>query len=257
MKARNKQTRWLLVGLLFGLLAATGLMTGLILTHHSGVRFVTAASQPVSPKHAIAQRLHALVAAIGGKRTLSYGAVAPSAHEIAHGAYSNDPQPRTNSHSDSSSNDVTAMTGAGPQSAPVGGTGDAPQRTNAPAISSTDPTPSEDGRYVYSGYVPLECGLPAGCGVVSGGHVSHPPSLGVGTVPVARNSQGSNPPDGGPNDPGQGSDPQNPAPNPSVTAAPELDPATLAGAITLLLGSLAVLRGRRVRLSRARSRVTR
>ena len=41
-------------------------------------------------------------------------------------------------------------------------------------------------------------------------------------------------------------------------AAPQLDPATLAGASSLLLSPLAVLRGRRVRVARAtRSRVTR
>lgn len=254
MKARNRKTRWLLVSLLFGFLAAMGM----ILTHHSRVGFVTTASQPVPPKQAMIQRLHAaLVAAIGGKQTLLSPAIGPPAHELAHSAYSNDPQPDTSGHSDSSSN-ATAMTGASPQGMPVGGTDDGPQQTNPSATSSTDPTAPEDGRYVYSGYVPLECGLPAGCGVVSTGHASHPPSTTVGTVPVAHDSQGANPPEGGPNDPGQSSNPPGPGSDSSVAAAPELDPATLAGAITLLLGSLAVLRGRRVRLSRApRSRVTR
>lgn len=249
MKARHNKTRWFLLSLLFGLLAATGL----ILTHRGSVRFVTTATQPVPLKHATMQRLHAaLLAAIGGKQTVMAPVVAPPAHEIVRRAYSNDPQPRASAHSEPSSN-ATAM-GGGPQSAPVGGADDPAPQTNQPALSSADPPAPQDGRYAYSGYIPLECGLPAGCGVVSAGHVSHPPSLGVGTVPVARNSQGSNPPDDGPN-PQTGSDPQSPGPGPSVTAAPELDPATLAGAITLLLGSLAVLRGRRVRV--ARRRVTR
>lgn len=259
MKARHKKTRWSLISLLFGLLAATGLMTGMILTHHRGVAFVTTATQPVSPGHAVMQRLHAaLVAATEGKQTLTHDVVAPLAHELAHATSSNDPQSYPGGHTGASSNNATAMAGAQPQSVPVGGTGDGTQQSNPRASSGAGPTTPQEGQYAYNGFIPLDCGLPAGCGVVNTGYVTHPPSSGVDTAPIARNSQGSNPPDDGPNDPGQGSNPQDPGPNPSVTAAPELDPGTLAGAITLLLGSLAVLRGRRVRLSRAApGRVTR
>jgi len=254
MKARNRKSRWLLIGLLFGILATTGLF----LTHRHGVRFITIASQPVPSKHTIVQQLHAaLVAATSGKQTLTPRVVAPSAHEVVDSAYSNYPQNHTSDHSDSSSNAPTAS-GAVPPA--VGGTNDAPQQNKHPATSTTGPTAPQDGQYAYNGYMPLDCGLPAGCGVGVGntGYVTHQPSETVGTVPVAHNSQGSSPPNDGPNGSGPGSDPPGPGPNPSVTAAPELDPATLAAAITLLLGSLAVLRGRRVRPSRAtRSRVTR
>ena len=50
---------------------------------------------------------------------------------------------------------------------------------------------------------------------------------------------------------GQGSDPPSPGSDPAtVASAPELDPATLGAAVTLLLGSLAVLRSRRARAAR-------
>jgi hypothetical protein len=88
-------------------------------------------------------------------------------------------------------------------------------------------------------------------------------------VPSLHNSQGSNSSDdsgsqgtdgtpqgndGTPqsNDTGQVADPPGQKSDvliskPPVASAPELDPATLAAAVTLLLGSLAVLRGRRAR----------
>jgi hypothetical protein len=50
------------------------------------------------------------------------------------------------------------------------------------------------------------------------------------------------------NDSGQnplGSTPPNQQSDPPPASAPELDAATLAGAVTLLLGALAILRGRR------------
>ena len=252
MKARTKKTRWLLISLLFGFLAATGL----ILTHHSDVRFVSVSSQPLTPKHNVTPQLHAALAATGGKGTLEGPIDAPAGHE-PDSAYSNDAQPHVTGRFASPSAATTAP-GAGPQTAAVGGTsGDTPPN-NHPATSAAGPMPPQDGRYAYNGYVPLDCGLPAGCGSVNTGYVTHQPSLTVGTVPVAHNSQGSSSPGDGPNDPGQGSDPPGPGPTTSVAAAPELDPATLAGAITLLLGSLAVLRGRRVRLARAsRLRATR
>jgi hypothetical protein len=241
MKARNKKTRWLLINLLFGLLAAAGL----ILTHHSGVRYVTTVSQPVPSKHAIVQQRHAaLPAATGGRQTLTAPVGTPPVHELVDGAYSDATTPATG-------------TGA----APVGGTSaGTQQQTNSPSSAATSPAPQNGaGEVAYNGYIPLDCGLPAGCGVRGNtGYVTRQPSLTGGTVHVAHNSQGSSAPNDGPNDPGQGSDPPGSGSNPSVAAAPELDPATLAGAVTLLLGALAVLRGRRVRVARAtRSRDTR
>lgn len=249
MKARIKTTRWLLISLLFGLLAAAGM----ILTHHSGVRFVTTASQPVSPKHIVMQKLHAaLLAATGGKLTLATPVGTSPHHGLIDRRNSGDPQSQVTDHSDASSN-VATTSGAGPQIAPVSNSGNGTPAGNAPATSASSPTAQGDpGLYASNGYIPEECGLPAGCG--GGGNassVTHPPSLTVGNVPVAHNSQDSTPPNDGPSDPGQGSDPPGSGPNSPVAAAPELDPATLGGAITLLLGSLAVLRGRRVRVARA------
>ena len=251
MKARNRKSRWLLISLVFGLLAAAGV----ILTHRSSVRFVTTASQPV--KHTVVQQLHAaLLAATGGKQTLTVPVDASSQHESVDDTSSGDPQTQATGQSDTSSNAATTP-GPGSQTAPVGGSGNGTPASNP---SASSPTPQDGAaQYASNGYIPEECGLPAGCGGVSNtNYVTHPPSLTVGNVPVAHNSQGSTPPNDGPSDPGQGSDPPGPAADTSVTAAPELDPATLAAAVTLLLGSLAVLSGRRVRVSRtSRPRLTR
>lgn len=238
MKARTRKTRWLLLTLLFGLLAAAGFT----LTRHGEIRFVTTGNQAVPAKRTVTQQPHALLASTGGKQMLTPAVGTPVGHQLVDGAYSDDPQPHATGRSDVSSNADTAP-GARPQTQPtppVGGSRDGTQQSNAPATSATtSPTP-RDGMSTFSdnGYVPMDCGLPAGCGVVSNaGYVTRQPSLAGGTVPVARNSQGTSPP-------GPGS-------NPSPAAAPELDPATLAGAVTLLLGALAVLRGRRrVRVSR-------
>jgi hypothetical protein len=257
MKARNKKTRWLLISLLFGLLAAAGL----ILTQHSGVRYVTTVSQPMPSKHAIVRRLHAaLLAATGGKQTLTAPAGTPPVQELVDGAYSDGAQPQATGHSNSSSNDpTTPATGTG--APPFGGTSaGTPRQTNSPSSAAASPAPQGGaGEVAYNGYIPLDCGVPAGCGAGGNtGSVTRQPSLTGSTVPVAHNSQGSSAPNDGPDDPGQGSDPPGSGPNPSVAAAPELDPATLAGAVTLLLGALAILRGRRVRVARAtRSRDSR
>jgi hypothetical protein len=179
----------------------------------------------------------------------------PPDHELADGAYTDDPQPSVTGRSDSSSN-VATTAGAASATLPVGGSSDGTQQSNAPASASTRPMPQSGvGWYAYnSGYVPLGCELPAGCGVSSRtGYVSHQPSLTGGTVPLAHNSQGASPPDDGSPTNDDDTPPQTgggPGSNPSVAAAPELDPATLGGAVTLLLGSLAVLRGRRARATR-------
>jgi hypothetical protein len=242
MKARTKKTRWLLISLLFGLLAAAGL----ILTHHSHVRYVTTVSQPVPLKHSIVQQLHAaLLAVTGRKQTLAAPAGTPPGHELVAGTYSDGAQPQTTGHFNASPNAATTPA--------VGGTSTETQQTNRPPSAATSPAPQNGaGEVAYNGYIPFDCGLPAGCGVGGNtGYVTRQPSLTGGTVPIAHNSQGPTTPNDGPNGPGQGSDPPGPGPNPSVAAAPELDPATLAAAVTLLLGSLAVLRGRRVRVASA------
>jgi len=254
MKARTRKTRWLLLTLLFGLLAAAGFT----LTRHGEIRFVTTVNQAVPAKRTVTQQAHALLASTGGKQMVMPAVGTPVGHELVDGAYSDDPQPHASGRSDVSSNADTAP-GAGTQTQatpPVGGSSESTQQSNAPATSpTTSPTPRDGtGTLAYNGYVPLDCGLPAGCGGGShAGYVIRQPSLAGGTMPVARDSQGTGPPNDGSQtgDPGQGSDPPGPGSNPPPAAAPELDPTTLAGAVTLLLGALAVLRGRRrVRVSR-------
>ncbi|HEX5462221.1 MAG TPA: hypothetical protein VFX20_19805 [Steroidobacteraceae bacterium] len=254
MKARTKKTRWLLLTLLFGLLAATGFA----LTRHGEVRFVTTADQAVPPKRAVMQPLHAPLASAGGKQMMTPAVGTPAGHELVDHAYSDHPQPDAAGHSDVASNaDTASGVGQGTRaSPPVLASSDGTQPGNPVATpATTSPTPREGaGSFAYDGYVPLDCGLPAGCGVGSNaGYVARRPSLAGGTMPVARDSQGTSPPNDGSqtDDPGPGSDPPGPGSNPSPAAAPELDPATLAGAVTLLLGALAVLRGRRpARVSR-------
>jgi hypothetical protein len=249
MKARTKKTRWLLLTLFFGLLAAAGFT----LTRHRGVRFVSTASPVMPVKHTV-QQTHTALFASSGKQTAAAPAATPLAHELADGTYPDDLQSRVTGRSNSSSN--VATTGdAPPATLPVGASSDGTQQSNAPASASSHPTPQNGaGWYAYNGYAPLGCELPAGCGVSSRtGYVSHQPSLTGGTVPLAHNSQGANPPNDGSPTNDDNTPPQTgpgPGSNLSVAAAPELDPTTLGGAVTLLLGSLAVLRGRRARATR-------
>ena len=256
MKARTKKTRWLLLALLFGLLAAAGLT----LTRHHG-RTVVAATVAPTPPHAVLPQPHAvLLAATGGKQTLwaAAGALRDEVVTAHTHTYSNSRLPQQPGTSDTPSDTPNAV-GAGASDEATGPTGNPAKPSNTPATAADGHLPQGGaGELASNGYVPLDCELPAGCGVAgSPAIVSRQPSGTSGGLPGTHDS-GSVP--GGntnPGTPGQSNDLPNSNSNgdppsnrdPPVAAAPELDPATLAGAVTLLLGSLALLRRRRVRAS--------
>ena len=267
MKARKKTTPWLLISLLFGLIAAAGLA----LTHHDGAPAFAKANGAAVPIHAIHPHL-TLVAASNEKH-----AGEPHFYWVAESSNLNTRTPEvTTSHFDSHSSAATGGdAGWGSHSHPTDDSVGAPQPQNHPATAGTNHVPQPGaGDYANQGYAPQACGLPAGCGIVgSSGYVIRQTSGTSGGLPDVRNSQGSGPGNdgssppppnsGGPqtNDsgqnpppPGQGTTPPNGSDPPAVSA-PELDPGTLAGAITLLLGCLAILRGRRP--ARVTRRVTR
>lgn len=268
MKARTKKTRWLLIALLFGLLVAAGLT----LTRHHGVRMITASNEVVAPKATAS-----LLAANGGTHAPAFPVGTASNDEVVAGTYSNSQQPHHTGYSDSQSDTPTrggiglSNQAAGPSD---GSNGGSQPQSNRPSTSGAGNTPQTVGSVLaYNGYAPLDCGLPAGCGANGAnggaGQVTRQPSGTSGGAPFTRDSQGGQTDDGSPppnnntnpqtsqtNDTGQGqdppggTDPPDGGSTPPVASAPELDPATLAGAVTLLLGSLAVLHRRRVRVTR-------
>lgn len=268
MKARTKKTRWLLIALLFGLLAAAGLT----FTRHHGVRTITATNEVAAPKHT-ALPPAALVAANVGKQTPALPAGTASSDEAVVGTYYNDQQPHQTGHSDAQSDTSTGggIELIGRVSGSSGGSnGGSQPQGNHPSSSDTGNAPQTGSVLAYNGYAPLDCELPAACGANGGtGYVARQPSGTSGGAPFTRDSQGGQTDDGSPppdnntnpqtnqtNDTGQGQDPPGGTDPPGggskspVASAPELDPATLAGAVTLLLGSLAVLHRRRVRVTR-------
>ena len=232
MKARTKKTRWLLITLLFGLLAAAGLTLTL---RHGAWNFAKANGGAAPPHPAVQQPHTALLAATGAKHVFTAPAGA-GRRWVVYSPYSNSQAPVAPGHSDSQPNTASsagaAWSGHSSTSESIGGT--QPQ-VNHPVTSNTGHLPPNGAsELAYNDYAPLDCELPAGCGATAGGteYVSRQPSGTSGTVPSLRNSNdGASPPP---------SDPQ-----PKIIPAPELDPATLAVAATLLLGSLAVLRRRR------------
>jgi hypothetical protein len=236
MKARNNKTRWLLIALLFGFLA----VAGVTLTRHHGAPTIAKANDTTAPTHTLLQQpVAALLAVIGGKHVPWAPAGAGRDDEPVASTYSNNPQPRVTGHSGSPSSASNAD--------PAGGSSDGPQpQSNRPSTPANHLPQNGAGEFVQNGNAPLDCELPAGCGAGGGkpGSASHQRSGASGAVLFVHNSQGSSPPNDG-SDP-----PTNDGSNPPVASAPELDPATLAGAVTLLLGSLAVLRSRRVRATR-------
>ena len=258
MKARTKTTRWLAAALLIGLMAAAGLT----LTYHHGVATLAGANDAAAPGRTALQLPHAaLLASAGGTRT-----VVPHAYGIAESSYSSQTPEVTTNHSDSKPDASPAKSTApashatDPTDDPIG----APQPQNHPATSGTNHVPQpEAGDFAGQVYAPLGCELPAGCGVVGGaGYVIRQTSGTSGGLPAVHNSQGSNSGNDDPSPPPNNGSPQtsdsgeNPPPgqraappgkgsDPPAISAPELDAGTLAAAITLLLGSLAILRGRR------------
>lgn len=262
MKARTKTTRWLLIALLFGLLAATGLA----LTLHHGAPKLVRVHDAATPQPALNATLPAAIST--GTQTVTAPAGAGPDHEFVANTYSNTPPPQTNggnSNPPATPSTTTANTGWGGNSnEPAVGGNTGVQPSHGPATTSTPGTPPLNGAgdYANNGYAPLDCELPAGCGAPgSAGYVSRPPSGASGEVPTHDSSspttdgsgtQTNNNGNDDPPPPGNNGNSEPPGQNgtPSVHSAPELDPATLAGAVTLLLGALAVLRSRRVRATR-------
>ena len=226
--------RWLAVALLFGLMTAAGLA----LTYHHGVPTLVKADDAAAPAHAVPLPHASVISATAGTHPIT-----PHVFGAGAGSYSNSRTPAAGtSPSGSHSNPATTGTDGSSRAAePTADAIGAPQPQSHPAPSTASPVP-QPGAGEYAGQFdpPLDCELPAGCGVPrSVGYVIPQTSGTSGGLPAAHNSNsGQDPPGQGSNPPGNGADP------PAVSA-PELDPATLAGAITLLLGSLALLRGRR------------
>ena len=257
MKARTKSTRWLLLTLLVGLMAAAGVA---LTWHHAAPAFARA-DAVAAPAHTALEPARAtLIAATGTTHR-----VAPHFHGIVASSYSNSrPADAITTHSDSHP-DASAGSGGGggdhaaePTDDSVGG----PPQHNHPATADHHPVaPPGSGDYAYQGYVPLGCEVPAGCGAVGDtGYVTRQTSGTSGGLglPAVHNSQGStsdnddsSPPpsnsgpqnnDSGQNPPGTGTGQKS---DPPAVSAPELDAGTLAAAITLLFGALAIVRGRR------------
>jgi len=262
MKARTKTTRWLLIALLFGILAATGIA----LTLHHGVPRLARVHDTAAPHPALNAPPPLPTSISAGVHTLTtpVGA-APEGGIVAYTGSNTAPADYTDGRSNPPAPPAAAPDAAGSNSSnsPSGGTTGV-QQSNGPSTTSTPGTPPQNGAgdYANNGYAPLDCELPAGCGAPgSTGYVSRPLSGTSGGAPTHEsssptpdggtqtNNNGNSGPPSGNNDTGN-SDPGAPgqdAGTPSVHSAPELDPATLAGALTLLLGALAVLRSRRVR----------
>lgn len=272
MKARTKKTRWLLIALLFGLLAAAGFT----FTRHHAVRMITATNEVAAPKQPALPHA-ALLAANDATHAPGFPAAADSDDEVVAGTYFNTQQPDQTCQSDAQSDAsagggielISRVTGSS-----GGSNGGSQPQSNHPSASGNGNAPQTVGSLLaYNSYAPLDCELPAGCGAngTNGGtgYAPRQPSGTSGGAPFARDSQGGQTGDGSPppnnntnpqtnqtNDTGQGQDPPGGTDPPGggskspVASAPELDPATLAGAVTLLLGSLAVLHRRRVRVSR-------
>lgn len=258
MKAKTQKTRWLLLALSLGILT-TGAW---LLTRHHGDRIIAKANVVPAPVRTALRQAHtALLAAVGDHRPHRVFA-GRYRDEASTDEYSNNDQP-----ADSSRSGPIVRTGwSNDATTPIGGP---PAQNGHSATSPAGQPPSGWGEFAYNGYVPQDCELPAGCGNSGGTQlVSRQPSGTSGGVPSPHDSQGSgngtggsqtdngtNPPPGDTHS-GQGSDPPGQSdPPPSqgsqpVASAPELDPATLGAAITLLLGSLAILRSRRVRATR-------
>lgn len=273
MKARTRKTRWLLITLLLGFLAAAGVT--FVLHQHPG-RLLVSANGIVPADDTSVQQTEATAPAAFGDELPARAPVSalPRGDHYIAGTYSNsaargagsgmadDAGPLSIPYGDVASegtNEPTDTT-VGP------GSGTQP-KTHGSASSSDTIPPAGSGEYAYGGAGGFGCGLP-GCG---GGNSERIHTSGSsGGTPSSHDSQGSDPQNdnphpppsnstqttdnSNPNDPGSGnpgtdspgqSDPSSPGSGHSVAAAPELDPATLAGALTLLLGALAIVRSRR------------
>lgn len=273
MKARTRKTRWLLLTLLLGFLAAAGVTFAL---HQHPVRFVVSTGGIVPADDTSLQQTDTTApAAIGDD--LPVQTPAPSdargdGYTVA-GTYSSSAETDAGKDSDPTPYGAAFYT--------VGLSAGAQQQPNDPSSSgdATSPQKAGGGYFANNGAMAFDCGGLPGCGAggsgINGGAYWSHHSQGSGSDPQTNNSgpttnnpghttdgsdpgdpgagdpgQKSGPPGQGSNPPGSGTDPSDPGSGHSPAAAPELDPATLAGALTLLLGSLAIVVRRRVRATR-------
>jgi len=252
MKARTRKTRWLLIALLFGLLATAGLT----FTRHHGAATLAKASGATTP-HAVLPQPHAApLVSIGGKHALGAPAGARFDDGLAVDTDSNSQGRGLTGHFGAPVNTSSTVAAGWSHDAagPAGGSSIATQPPSRRPAASGPGNPPQDGAdgFAYDSYAPLDCELPAGCGVPSGSAFSRQPSGTSGGMPGVHNSgspsDNTNPQTGNTVDTGNTGGP--PSGYLRVASAPELDPATLGGAVTLLLGSLAVLRSRRNRITR-------
>ena len=269
MKARTRKTPWLLITLLVGFLAAAGV--ALVLHHHSH-RLLVSADGIVPPDDTPALQTDTTTPiAMDEEQPSENPTGAAGDHHLTAGKYSNSTQ--TDAANDSiaptTAPDLATSTSTNQPTEPtVDSSGGSQPQSNRPSSGdTTSPPPATgNGEFANAGYTPFGCGVAAGCG--GGGSEIVRSSGSSGGTPSLHNSQGTGPqtdnsdpqtdnsgqptdnsdPNGpGSGNPGQKSDPSNPGSSQPVAAAPELDSATLAGALTLLLGSLAIVRSRRVR----------
>ena len=272
MKPRTRKTRWLLVTLLLGFLAAAGVTFAF---HQHPLRFVVSTSGIVPADDTSLQQTDTTApVAIGDE--LPVQTPAPSdAHGDGYtvaGTYSSSAETDAGKDSDSTPYGAASYT--------VGPSAGTQQQPSGPSSSgdTTSPQKAGGGYFANNGAMAFDCGGLPGCGAggsgINGGAYWAHQSQGSGSGPQTNNpgppannpgqTDGSKPGDPGAGDPGQksdppgaGSDPPGSGPDPSgpgsghsPAAAPELDPATLAGALTLLLGCLAIVGSRRVRATR-------
>lgn len=247
MKARRRKTRWLLAALLLGFLAATGFA----LTHHHRAGTEAARSPLVPPQRAtLPPAPTPLLASIAGKSTAR---VLPSERVLERAPGVGHPQ----SFPAEAPADSIQPRGAGDSRPSL-----QVSRNLAPGVAGAAPRSQNGaGGFVYESHVRLAC-VPAGCGANTNINAStnqpNPPISrdgppgGSGSSRGSGRSDGSGPPAGswpaGESAPPGGSAP--PGATDPLAAAPELDPTMLAGALTLLLGALLIVRSRRVRASR-------
>ena len=270
MKARTRKTRWLLITLVLGFLAAAG--ATFVLHQHSG-RLLVSASGIVPAGDTPLQQTDTTAPVSGGD---DLPAQAPAASDARGDGYTVADTYSSTARTDAA-NDFES-TSYGEAAYTVGPRDGTQQQTDGPSSSGDTATHAQGagGYFANNGYMAFDCGGLPGCGAggsgINGGAYWPHHSQGSGSGPQTNNSGpptnnpgrttgNSNPGDPGAGDPGQksdpsgtgsdppgsGSDPSGPGSGHSAAAAPELDPATLGGALTLLLGSLAVVGGRRVR----------
>lgn len=273
MKARTRKTRWLLITLLLGFLAAAGVT--FFLHQHSGRLLMSANGIVPADDTSLQQTDTTAPISIGDDLPVQGPARSGARGDGYAVADTYSSSARTAAATDFDSTPYAAASYA------VGPGGGTQQQSEGPSGSGDTNAPAQragGGYFANNGAVAFDCGGLPGCGAggsgINGGAYWSHHSQGSGSGPQTNDpgpptgnpgqttntnpndpgagdpGQKSDPPGSGSNPPGSGSDPNGPGSGHSAAAAPELDPATLAGALTLLLGSLAIVGSRRVRATR-------